>query len=119
LSLLTGITAAVPSLYVTIRLLESIHDDSNVLPATTYNAARREDGITMPYITAWRGKAQLLDQISSAALEPFAQIGQYLDALVQAMPGSICRLEDDGEGRFLFCFICCLLVRLSVYPSCF
>jgi hypothetical protein len=27
-----------------------------------------------------------------------------LDALVQAIPGSICRLEGDVEGRFLRCF---------------
>jgi hypothetical protein len=29
-----------------------------------------------------------------------------LDALVLAMPSSICRLEDDGEGRFLRCLLC-------------
>jgi hypothetical protein len=53
----------------------------------------------VPYITAWRGKRKVLDQIRSTADE-------NLEALVQAMPGSICRLEDDGGGRFLRCFIC-------------
>jgi hypothetical protein len=99
-------------------LLESIHDDSNVLPATVRNAARRDDGNIVPYITAWRGKRKVLDQIRSTANETFAQIGPYLDALVQAMPSSICRLEDDWEGRFLRCNIKCLSACKEAFARC-
>jgi hypothetical protein len=79
--------------------LESNHDESNVLPATIRNAARREDSI----------------KIRSTANETFAQIGPYLDALVQAMSGPICPLEDDGEGRFLRCFICLSACKEAFY----
>jgi hypothetical protein len=51
-------------------------------------------------------REKTFDQIRSASNETFAQIGPYFDALVQAMPGSIYRLEDDGEGRFFRCFVC-------------
>jgi hypothetical protein len=47
------------------------------------NAARREDGIIMPYMTAWRGKRKVLDQVRNAATDcdTLAQIGPYLNAL--------------------------------------
>jgi hypothetical protein len=52
MSLLTGVSATIPMSYVANRLNKSIHDDRNVLPSTVRNAAKREDGITMSYLTA-------------------------------------------------------------------
>jgi hypothetical protein len=75
---------------------------SSHLPSATL----LEEKMALPYITAWRGKRKVLHQIRSTANETFAQISPFLDALVQAMPGSISRLEDEGEGRFLCCFTC-------------
>ena len=79
MSLLTGVTAKVAVSYVANRLHKSIHDDLNVLPSTVRNAAKREDGITMSYMTAWRGKRKVLDSIRNASTETFGQIRPYLN----------------------------------------
>jgi hypothetical protein len=101
---LTGITAAAPSSYVTSRLLET-----RVM--TVMISQLPSNGITLPI--------SVLDKIRRTAKETFAQIRPYLDAIVQAMPSSICRLEDDGEGllRWLICLSACKKALLGVYPS--
>jgi hypothetical protein len=69
MSLLTGVKAPVPVSYVANRLKQSIHDDVTVLPSTIRNAAKREDGITISYMAAWRGKRKVLHSIGNASTE--------------------------------------------------
>jgi hypothetical protein len=45
----------------------------SVLPSTTRNAAKREDGITMSYMTVWRGKRKFLDSTRNATSETFGK----------------------------------------------
>jgi molecular chaperone DnaK (HSP70) len=49
---------------------------ASVHPSTIRNAAKREDGISLSYMTAWRGKRKVLDSIENATPETIGKISK-------------------------------------------
>jgi hypothetical protein len=77
MSEITGERGRVPIGYIVDRIKESISDNPNVTPATLRNAALREDGVNVSYMTSWRGKRKVINAADRDIEETFKLIGSF------------------------------------------
>jgi hypothetical protein len=98
-AILNGKKPSVRSAYVVDAMTDKIQDDLSVRPRTMQNMLRRENGVDVPYITAWRGKTKTLESVMTDLDSSFGLIRPFLSKIEVRMPGSYTAFSVDNEGQ--------------------
>jgi hypothetical protein len=114
---------SVRSAYVTNKISDSISYDPKIKVKPIVLSCQGDDGVKVPYLTAWRGRKKAIEDHFGSEESKFGKIQSYLDKINHFnddLSGAWAVLEtddDNGTSRFKRCFIeheCCFYAL----PSC-
>ena len=74
-------------------------------PKGVQNFARTELGAQISYYKAWRGRKHAHTLIRGSPEQSFHILPSYFHMLEKLNPGTVTRIEVDGESRFKYLFL--------------
>ncbi|XP_059289260.1 uncharacterized protein LOC132042748 [Lycium ferocissimum] len=66
---------------------------------------RKQHGLTMTYMQAYRAKEKALNMLRGDPTESYNKLPSYFYILEKTYPGSVVSLEKTAEDRFLYAFV--------------
>ncbi|XP_060187673.1 uncharacterized protein LOC132616919 [Lycium barbarum] len=66
---------------------------------------RKQHGLTMTYMQAYRAKEKVLNMLREDPTESYNKLPTYFYTLEKTCPGSVVSLEKTAEDRFLYAFV--------------
>ncbi|XP_052200909.1 uncharacterized protein LOC127807228 [Diospyros lotus] len=91
--------------------VKRIHKPKNII-----NDVRKEFGVNISYLKAWRSREKALDMIRGGAEESFQLLPSYLYMLNIKNSGTIAEIESNNESIFKYLFIA-ISARLAEFRS--
>ncbi|XP_015159846.1 protein FAR1-RELATED SEQUENCE 4-like [Solanum tuberosum] len=74
-------------------------------PADIIRDMKKDYGVDLTYMRAWRSKQKALKMLRGNKIESYVKLPSYLYILMHTNPGSIARLQKSEGGSFLYVFV--------------
>ncbi|XP_060210368.1 uncharacterized protein LOC132637273 [Lycium barbarum] len=91
---------------VGIMIMDKYEDPKRVYtPKDIASDMRKQHGLTMTYMQAYRAKEKALNMLRGDPTESYNKLPSYFFILEKTYPGSVVSLEKTAEDRFLYAFV--------------
>ncbi|XP_049400475.1 uncharacterized protein LOC125864493 [Solanum stenotomum] len=74
-------------------------------PADIIRDMKKDYGVDLTYMRAWRSKQKALKLLRGNKIESYGKLPSYLYMLMHTNPGSIVRLQKSEGGSFMYVFV--------------